>query len=337
MTVYLIAIIVGLALCLLFTSLLLPVLKKAKAGQQILGYVKEHSHKQGTPTMGGIAFVLAFAVGSIFLIDENSRLSIMVITITVGYAIIGFLDDYIKLKYKRNLGLTSGQKIITQLIIAVIAAIYVYNDVLIGSSVWIPFTNIDVSFGIWIIPLVIVVFLACTNGVNLTDGLDGLAGSVTFVYLAGLTALLILRQDVLEINGSSLLMAQQNNIIIQCLLMCGCLLGYLWFNVFPAKVIMGDVGSLALGGFVACVSIFTKLSLVIPLLGIAFVVSCLSVIMQVMYFKLTKGKRIFLMAPFHHHLQQSGLSEVRIGISYCIVTFIAGVILVITSVNLLFV
>lgn len=335
MTDYIVAVLVGVALCLLFMALLLPILLKAKAGQQILGYVKEHSSKQGTPTMGGIAFIAAFTIGSIFLLDEHSRLSIMLLSITVGYAIIGFLDDFIKIKFKRNLGLTSIQKIVTQLVIAVIAAIFVYSDVMLGSDVWIPFTNLDVSLGVWIIPLVIVVFIACTNGVNLTDGLDGLAGSVTFVYLVGLIALLILRQDLFNINGNSLFVMQQHNIIIQCFLMCGCLLGFLWFNMFPAKVFMGDVGSLALGGFVACASIFTKLSLAIPLLGIAYVVSCLSVILQVMYFKFTKGKRIFLMAPYHHHLQLKGHSEVRIAFSYCLVTFIVGVILVVISANMI--
>ena len=191
-----------------------------------------------------------------------------------------------------------------------------------------PFSNGKTfSIGNWIIPLVVVVFLACSNGVNLTDGLDGLATTTTIVYLIGLSVLLILRKNYFDDIGNVFMSQEISLMLTSNFCLMGALIAFLLFNCFPAKVFMGDVGSLALGAYVACVSIFSKMSLYIPILGIVYVVSCSSVILQVAYFKISKGKRIFLMAPFHHHLQKKEMSESRVCVLYSTLTLFAFLIL----------
>ncbi len=307
-------------LCLLFCAMLLPLLKKLKAGQEILQYVTEHSNKQGTPTMGGIAFILAISLVSSVFCDWSNRATAVAIAVFVAYGVVGFLDDFIKIHYKRNMGLHAYQKILVQLAIAVLVAVFVYSDISIGGRIRIPFTDKQADIGYWIIPLVIFIYLACTNSVNLTDGIDGLATSTTICFLAGMIALLKKELVTLEGVGDTYGYKQTLDLISLCYVSCGALVAFLLFNCNDAKVFMGDTGSLALGAIVACVAIFSRMSLFIPIVGIMFVVSSMSVIMQVAYFKFTKGKRIFLMAPFHHHLQKKGWSETRICVLYCIVT-----------------
>lgn len=313
----------GLALCFA----LLPVLRKMKAGQEILQYVTEHSAKQGTPTMGGIAFILAIVAAACIFCDLSLRPTIVILAVFVAYGVVGFLDDFIKIKFKHNQGLRAYQKILIQLAIAVLVALYVYGDVAIGDKLRIPFTNLQVKIGFWIMPLVIFIYLACTNGVNLTDGLDGLASSTTVCFLAGMATLLKRELNYLEQLGDTYAYRQTQDVIMLCLIAIGALSAFLLFNVNDAKVFMGDTGSLALGALVACSAIFTRMSLFIPILGLMFVVSCASVIIQVVYFKLTKGKRVFLMAPYHHHLQKRGLSETRICVIYCAITVCITMIL----------
>lgn len=308
------------AVCLLFCALLLPALRKLRAGQEILQYVSEHSAKQGTPTMGGIAFILAIVLMSGIFCNWSNRATAVAIAVLVAYGVVGFLDDFIKIHYKRNMGLHAYQKIIVQLAIAVLVALFVRSEVSVGDKLRIPFTETAVNVGFWIVPLVIFVYLACTNSVNLTDGIDGLATSTTVCFLAGMIALLNRELRLLESLGDTYAYKQTNDVITLCYLCCGALTAFLLFNCNNAKMFMGDTGSLALGAMVACVAIFTRMSLFIPIVGIMFVVSSVSVIMQVVYFKLTKGKRIFLMAPFHHHLQKKQWSETRICVLYSVVT-----------------
>ena len=312
--------VVAFALCLLLCGMLLPLLKRLKAGQEILSYVTEHSSKQGTPTMGGIAFILAITLVSSIFCSWSNRATAVAIAVFVAYGIVGFLDDFIKIKYKHNMGLHAYQKIIVQLAIAVLVAIFVYGDIAIGDKLRIPFTDKQVRIGFWIIPLVIFIYLACTNSVNLTDGIDGLATSTTICFMAGMIALLYRELKVLESIGDTYAYKQTQDLLTLCFICCGALAAFLLFNCNDAKVFMGDTGSLALGAMVGCVAIFTRMSLFIPILGIMFVVSSVSVIMQVIYFKATKGKRIFLMAPFHHHLQKKKWSETRICVLYSAVT-----------------
>ena len=324
--------IVAFALSLLLNFVLLPMLKRTKARQQILHYVAEHNGKNGTPTMGGIAFILAILLVGCIFCDLNNRATLVILCVFLGYGIVGFLDDFIKIRFKRNMGLKAYQKLVVQLVIAILVAIFVYNDISIGSTLRLPFCQKQVDVGIWIVPLVVFVYLACTNGVNLTDGIDGLATSTTICFLFGMILLLNREQTYLLSVGDTYAYTQSQDVVKLCYISIGALVAFLLFNCNNAKVFMGDTGSLALGALVACSAIFTRLTLFIPIVGLMFVVSCLSVILQVVYFKLTKGKRIFLMAPYHHHLQQKGFSETRICVTYCAVTLFAIAILMVVGV-----
>lgn len=318
--VLLAALFIGGACCVA----VLPILKRLKARQEILSYVAEHKGKAGTPTMGGAAFMAAAGICCLLMLGQNNSLALLAFLVSLAYCFVGLLDDVIKLKYKRNEGLMAYQKILVQLLVAVIVALFVYHNPYVGSKMVIPFTQKEIDLGWWSVPLIIFVFLAVTNGVNLTDGLDGLASSVTVCYL-GVTVILItfFRQNALAM-GETLTAAEYDGMITLLLIYIGALAAFMLFNCNPAYMFMGDTGSMALGGIVACGSIFTKMTLFIPIIGIAFVLSCVSVLLQVGYFKATKGKRLFLMSPYHHHLQKKGLSEWRIGVIYCLATLIAG-------------
>ena len=294
----------SLVLCLLIT----PLLRRLKAGQYILGYVKEHKDKSGTPTMGGLAFVCAAVVVSLIFCGVNNSAVNLTLVITAGFCLIGFIDDFLKIYRKDNLGLKPYQKIVFQCAIAAIAAVYCYlNDL---TSINIPFSSLslDVSWGI--IPIVIFIFLATVNCVNLTDGLDGLAGGTSLAYLFCMGALLA---------------AAGTGWFAVPFSMCGALAAFLIFNTNRASVFMGDTGSLALGRFISCVSVFSRNALYIPIIGIMFVVSGISVIAQVIYYKRTR-RRIFLMAPIHHHFQMKGFAESKIAYAYFAVTCVAGLI-----------
>ena len=288
---------------------IIPILKKLKAGQNILSYVKEHESKSGTPTMGGIAFILAAVLVSIFFVGEYERSFAICIVIGLSYMVVGILDDYLKQKHKENLGLRAWQKLLFQTIIAVFAAIYCYRAGL--TALYIPFTDKSVNLGLWILPLSVFIFLASVNAVNLTDGLDGLAAGTCTPFFAAFGTLILLQ------NG-----AQSLSVISFAL--TGALLAYLLFNVHPASVFMGDTGSLSLGGFVGSIALFSGNALYVVILGACFVFSVISVIIQVIYYKVTGGKRVFLMAPFHHHLQKKGYSEARISYFYAVSTLLLG-------------
>ena len=208
-------------------------------------------------------------------------------------------------------------------------AFFVYNNVYIGSEIYVPFYNATLNLGWGIIPFIIVLFLATTNSVNLTDGLDGLAGSVTAVVCIALTALISMIIALISYTALDYIQELQN-IMLLLVISCVSLIGYLWFNVHPAKIFMGDTGSLALGGLLASVCAVTKTSLFIIPIGIMYVISSLSTILQVAYYKRTK-KRIFLMAPFHHHLQMKGLNETKISNIYIIITFVISVIILVSQ------
>ncbi len=330
MKTYLLAFLVAFAIGVIVSPFVIKITKKLKFGQNILSYVDNHKSKQGTPTMGGIIFLLAIVVSFVIFAKPNSRLGYVALSVTVAYGLIGFLDDFLKIKHKQNLGLRAYQKVIGQVLIAIILAVFVYKSNLAQSSVIIPFTNIKINLGWWIIPFVILVFLATTNSVNLTDGLDGLAGGVSTVYLLGFFS--ILQILVLKISDP-ILQAEQQNLLLLNACALGGLFAYLCFNCFPAKIFMGDTGSLALGGLIASLAVLSGAELFIITMGIMFVLSSLSVIMQVVYFKITKGKRIFLMAPLHHHFERKGVNENKIVSIYIIITVVLVVINVLLQIN----
>ncbi len=288
--------------------LLVPLLKKLKAGQYILGYVKEHENKGGTPTMGGLAFICAILIVGFFTLGFDCAEANLTFAVTAGFMIVGFLDDFLKIYRKENEGLKPYQKIIFQLAIAVIAAVYSYFSGI--TKLNIPFLGISPDIGWGIIPLVLFIFLATVNCVNLTDGLDGLAGGTSTAYLIALGLILCV---------------QRVNFATLCFIGAGALCAFLIFNTNKASVFMGDTGSLALGGFISCLSVFSGNSLYIPIIGIMFVLSGISVIIQVIYYKRTR-KRVFLMAPIHHHFQKKGYSECKISFAYFIFTALVGII-----------
>jgi len=329
----LIAVLSGLGACLVIMAVVLPLLKRLKAKQEILSYVKLHEAKSGTATMGGIGIVLAFICIGLLLCGTQYKAVTVTLVITAAYAVVGFLDDYIKIRYKRNLGLTATQKAVAQLVIAVAAAVFVYTEQSIGTCVRLPFSGNEIDVGVWIIPLAAFVFLGGTNGVNLTDGLDGLASSVTLVVSVVMSVVLALDVGVMQQTGFVNIAGQYESLSVLCCVMVGCLLAFLVFNCNPASVFMGDTGSMALGAFIVCVSIFSRNTLLLAVVGIVYVITVLSVILQVLYFKLTKGKRLFLMSPVHHHFQMKGLSETRIGFIYSLVTLAVGITVIIFRLN----
>lgn len=309
---YLIALLSAFAAAFVLTALLMPLLRRLKAGQYILGYVKEHKGKSGTPTMGGLAFITAIIiVAIIYFRFENQTVNLTLITVA-GFMLVGFLDDFLKIYRKENEGLKPYQKIIFQLAIAVIAAVYCYVNHI--TRLYVPFGggfSFDIYWGI--IPLVLFVFLASVNCVNLTDGLDGLAGGTSLAYLASIGVILA---------------AGGNPSATVCFIGVGALAAFLLFNANKAAIFMGDTGSLALGGLIACVTVFSGYALYLPIIGITFVFSGISVIVQVIYYKRT-GRRVFLMAPLHHHFQMKGYTECKISYAYALVTALTGIICII--------
>lgn len=292
----------------LLLATILPLLKKLKAGQYILGYVKEHKNKGGTPTMGGLAFICAIIIVGFCVSGFGVGEVNLTLAITCGFMIVGFLDDFLKIYHKENEGLKPYQKIIFQVAISLIAALYCYFNELTVLNI--PFFGVTLDINWGIIPLVIFVFLATVNCVNLTDGLDGLAGGTSCAYLAVLGIML-------AIGGT--------DYAVLCFIGVGAVAAFLLFNTNKAAVFMGDTGSLALGGFISSISVFSGNALYIPIIGVMFVISGISVIVQVIYYKRTR-KRVFLMAPVHHHFQMKGYTECKISYAYFAFTCLAGII-----------
>ena len=304
--------------------LIIPLLRRLKLGQSILNYVTEHNYKSGTPTMGGIIFILASSLAFFLFAERGKYLAFVCLAVGLSYMLVGFIDDFIKIKLKRNKGLGGWQKTFFELVIAIIVSIVAISRGL--TKINLPFFNTTVDVGIWFAPLCIFIFLATTNSVNLTDGLDGLAGGVTYIFFAVMGVLICLQAKTVN---SNLIFYEYNNLSILCFALSGSIVGYLLYNTHKASVFMGDTGSLALGGFVAIISIVSGNILFIPILGIIYVLSSISVIMQVIYFKKT-GKRIFLMAPLHHHFQQKGYDESKIAVAYKLATLFLGIICIIS-------
>ena len=259
--------------------------------------------------MGGIAFILATVFSAAVFLQERSQTVVLTLAVGLAYMCVGLLDDFLKCRRKDNLGLRAWQKLVFQISIALLTAFFSVKNGL--TSLSIPFTQIVVNIGFWAFPLTAFVFVATVNAVNLTDGLDGLASAVSIPFFATFGILIALQGG----NGE---------MSVVCFALVGALLAYLLFNSAPASVFMGDTGSLSLGGFAACIASFTGNALYIVVVGICFVVSVISVLIQVIYYKATGGKRVFLMAPLHHHFQEKGYSETKISYAYFAITAVLG-------------
>ncbi|MDR2457417.1 MAG: phospho-N-acetylmuramoyl-pentapeptide-transferase [Clostridiales Family XIII bacterium] len=317
---------------------LIPYLKSKNVGQPIHEDVKLHQKKVGTPTMGGIAIVISVLLSSIFgiiLISsfeknfEVKKTIVLIITISliifVLTSLLGFSDDIKKILRSKNKGLSGVQKIIIQILIAIIFLIF-YMTVLDGNtSIIIPFINKSVDFKFFYYIYIVFIFLAVINSVNLTDGMDGLLSSVTIFF----SVFFVLMQIVIK-NFS----ANGISTIIIFVSLIGSLTGFLIFNKFPAKIFMGDTGSLAIGALLSAILAISKLELYIPIIGFIYLLEAISVILQVSYFKFTKGKRIFKMAPLHHHFELSGLKEKNVAMLFAGITvFISILAFIIISIR----
>ena len=306
------AIIISFAISALLCPIVIPFLHRLKFGQQVRDDGPQaHLKKQGTPTMGGLIILSSIIITSMFYIPRYPKI-IPVLFVTVGFGIIGFLDDYIKIVMKRSEGLNPKQKLLGQIIITGIFAWYLMSSGEVGTDMLIPFTGgFDNGFfldlGVLFIPALFIIVLGTDNGVNFTDGLDGLCTSVTILIATFFTIVAIGENSgISPITGA----------------VVGSLLGFLLFNVYPAKVFMGDTGSLALGGFVAASAYMMQMRIFIAIVGLIYLVEVLSVMIQVTYFKKTGGKRIFKMAPIHHHFELCGWSETRVVAVFSIITAI---------------
>lgn len=285
---------------------IIPILRRLKVGQTVRDDGPQtHLKKNGTPTMGGLIFLLGVILTSVFYVKDYPKI-IPILFVTVGFGIVGFLDDYIKVVLRRSEGLTPGQKMAGQLVITGIFAWYMVSYSDIGLTMLVPFSKgVYLDLGVLSIPLLFVAVIGTVNGTNFTDGLDGLASSVTIMVAVFFSVVAVGTKSGIE--------------PVTCAV-TGGLLGFLLFNVYPASVFMGDTGSLALGGFVASTAYMLKLPLFIVIVGLIYVVEVLSVMIQVSYFKATHGKRFFKMAPIHHHFEKCGWSETRIVAVFSIIT-----------------
>ena len=301
-----IPVLISFAISLILGPIIIPFLRKLKMGQtERVEGVQSHLKKAGTPTMGGIIFLLAAVITSVFYVKDYPSV-IPVLFLTLGFGIIGFLDDYLKVVLRRSDGLLAWQKFLLQIVVTGIFAYYLANYTSVDLAMRIPFwTDHYLDLGWLAIPVMFFVVIGTVNGVNFTDGLDGLASSVTLIVAVFFTVVSIGIKSGIE--------------PVTCAVIGG-LMGFLLFNVYPAKVFMGDTGSLALGGFVAGAAYMLQMPLFILLVGLIYLVEVLSVMIQVSYFKATHGKRIFKMAPIHHHFELCGWSETRIVAVFSVIT-----------------
>ncbi|MBS7262234.1 MAG: phospho-N-acetylmuramoyl-pentapeptide-transferase [Eubacteriales bacterium] len=306
----------GMAATIAVGPVALPILRKLKCGQSIREEgPKSHQAKSGTPTMGGVMFLLGAILGSVFLFRFSSVCAVVSIVTMVVYGVVGFLDDFIKVRLHRNLGLKAWQKLVAQFGAALLIAIFARQNC--GTDIYVPFAAQTWDLGWFYIPFTMFVIIALVNSVNLTDGLDGLAGGMTSIVAAAIG--LIILKTVPALTGTAA--AEYGNLAIFAFALAGSCLAFLAFNFNPAKVFMGDTGSLALGGALSALFIFSKMTILIPLMGGMFMLSSISDIIQVVVYK-WKKKRVFRMAPLHHHFELGGMPETKVVIMYYIITVI---------------
>ena len=302
-----IPVIIAFVISAALAPVVIPFLRKLKVGQTERKELESHQKKMGTPTMGGIIILAAVVVTSLIYIKDYPKI-VPILFLTVGFGIIGFLDDYLKVVLRRSDGLLAWQKMILQIVVTAVFAVYMIKVSGVSLEMLIPFSGGKyLNLGWVAVPLLFFAVIGTVNGVNFTDGLDGLASSVTVMVATFFSVVAVGTQSGIE--------------PITCAVV-GALLGFLLFNVYPASIFMGDTGSLALGGFVAGTAYMLQMPLFILIVGFIYLIEVLSVIIQVTYFKKTGGKRIFRMAPIHHHFELGGWSETKVVAVFSITTAI---------------
>lgn len=298
----------------LLSPVFIPFLRRLKFGQSIREEgPKSHQKKSGTPTMGGLIILVSIIASTLVMAGKFAEPTVriyLLLLVTIGFGLLGFLDDFIKVVMKRNLGLTSKQKLLGQILVAVIFYV-VFRHFHLSSEVSIPFTDKSVDFGWFYFVIILLWLVGFSNAVNLTDGLDGLVSGTAAIAFGAFA--------VLAWNQS------QTDVALFSVAVVGAVLGFLVFNAHPAKVFMGDTGSLALGGAIAAISILTNLEILLIVIGGVFVIETLSVILQVISFK-TTGKRIFRMSPLHHHYELAGWSEWRVVVTFWAVGLLCAIL-----------
>ena len=307
-----IPVLISFAISVVLGPVIIPFLRRLKMGQtERTEGVQSHLKKAGTPTMGGVIFLIATAITALFYVGDYPKI-IPVLFLTLGFGIIGFLDDYLKVVLKRSDGLLPWQKFLLQVVLTAIFVFYIVKYTDISLTMRIPFwSGHFLNLGWLAVPVLFFAVIGTVNGVNFTDGLDGLASSVTVLVATFFTVVAVGTKSGIE--------------PITCAVV-GALLGFLLFNVYPASVFMGDTGSLALGGFVASAAYMLQMPIFIVIVGLIYLVEVLSVMIQVTYFKKTGGKRFFKMAPIHHHFELCGWNENAIVSVFSIITLIACMI-----------
>lgn len=300
-----IPVIIAFAISALLGPIVIPFLRRLKVGQTERKELESHLKKNGTPTMGGIMILASIVITSLFYVKDYPKI-VPILFMTVGFGVIGFLDDYLKVVLRRSDGLLAWQKMILQIIVTGVFAVYMVKYSGISLTMLIPFSGGKyLDLGWLAVPVLFFAVVGTVNGTNFTDGLDGLASSVTVMVATFFSVVAI---------GTNAGIAPVTCAVV------GALLGFLLFNVYPASVFMGDTGSLALGGFVVSTAYMMQMPLFILIVGLIYLVEVLSVIIQVTYFKTTGGKRIFRMAPIHHHFELGGWSETRVVAVFSITT-----------------
>ena len=317
------ATVLAFAIAMVLGPVVIPWLKKMKFGQTIyeLG-LESHKVKQGTPTMGGVIFAVPMLIVPILFSTADQRWSFlpMALVSTLGFGLVGFVDDYIKVSKKRSLGLTPMQKIVPQVVISLVLAIWAYCTPQIGSALIVPFTDKTWELGLFYIPVMMFVLVGTVNSANLLDGVDGLLSGCSLIDFATMALVCVALGAANPENAGNM-----TNMMVFCGAAAGGILGFLRFNTYPANVFMGDVGSFTIGGALVAVAMVTRTALLLPIIALAMLVSSLSDIIQVGYFKYTKkktgaGKRVFRMAPLHHHFEKGGMPETRIVAMYMSIT-----------------
>ena len=311
MKIMIISVLVSFAVALIAGRFIIPALKKHKAGQHVReDGPQAHLKKEGTPTMGGVIIMIGVVAAMLLFMNRETGYAWFALIGALAYGLIGLIDDMIIVLKHRSEGLTPKQKLLLQFLFGALISVYAYLDPAIGSSLYIPIANIYVDFGWFYIPFNIFFLMALTNSVNLTDGLDDLAGGVSLVN--SVTFALIFM-------GLAATFTWSNDLMIFAAALTGGILGFLRYNAYPAKVFMGDTGAFFLGGALSMLAIISRMQIIIPVIGFMFMLSSISCIIQVAYYKRTK-KRVFKMAPLHHHFELCGIHETKIVTMYMMIT-----------------
>ncbi len=319
---HLFVLLVSFFLTILVAPLIMKIIKQKKAKQEILSYVTQHNSKAGVLTMGGVIFAVSAIICAIIFSAEDMLPLLVCLLVSFLYLMVGFYDDYKKIQGKKNEGLTPKQKLFLQLVIAIGFSVYLYFNNY--TFLYIPFIKYTLNLSWGIIPISVLAQLYFTNAVNLLDGLDGLCSSITAIvacFFGAFLCVLGLYADLPIANFANL----YQNLSVSLFCLVGAILGFIFFNSYPAKIFMGDTGSLFLGGILSTFALISGQLIVVAIVGVMYLVDCLSVIIQVLHFKRT-GKRVFLMAPLHHHYEKKGVHEHRIVVGYSLITVCAGIV-----------